>query len=182
METFEAVPGSRLDLHRDMFVFSCYAGGLRVSDVLLLQWSNFDGTHIHFTIRKTEDQHALKLPNTALAIVRKYMDASENNGRFIFPMLPADLDLKNYVEVDRKISGATAYINKNLKIIADRTGIKKNLHFHISRHTFCCLALKMGLGIEFVSRLVGHSSIRQTQVYAKLVSKELDEAMDRFNS
>jgi integrase/recombinase XerD len=182
LEALDLVPGSRLDLHRDMFLFSCNAGGLRVSDVLLLGWHNFDGTHLHITIRKTGVQHSLKLPNTALAIIRKYMPGGENREGFIFPMLPHDLDLNDFVEVDRRISGSTAFINKNLKTLAKLAGINKNLHFHISRHTWACLALKKGLGIELVARLMALYSVREAQVYAKLVSRELDAAMDRFNS
>ena len=49
--------GTRLELHRDMFVFAAYTGGLRVSDVLQLKWQNFDKTHINFTIRKTMQPH-----------------------------------------------------------------------------------------------------------------------------
>ena len=182
LETLVLVPGSRLDLHRDMFVFASYTGGLRVSDVLLLRWSCFDGTHLRLTIRKTSAQHTLKVPNASLAIIKKYMPDEGNQGdEFIFPMLPAALDLEDYIEVDRKITSSTAYMNKNLKVLAKRAGIKKNLHFHCSRHTWACLALKKGMGIEHVSKLMAHSSIRETQVYAKLVSNELDAAMDRFN-
>ena len=182
LEGLKLDPNSRLELHRDMFVFACYAGGLRVSDLLLLKWSNFDGTHIRFTIRKTNTQHTLKLPNPALAILGRYKPVDQEQDGFIFPMLPADLDLADYVEVDRRISSCTAYINKNLKILSRMAGIKKNLHFHVSRHTFACLALSKKVGIEYVQRFLAHSNIRETQVYAKLESKELDAAMEKFNS
>lgn len=54
------------------------------------------------------------------------------------------------------------------------------LHFHLSRHTFATNALNNGMRIEYVSKLLDHSSIRQTQVYAKIVSEELDNAVDNF--
>lgn len=173
----------KMECHRDMFLFACYTGGLRVSDILLLRWNNFDGTHIHVSDRKTSSQHSLKLPRTSLVMLNKYKPAAgESLEGYIFPMLQNDLDMSDFVEVDRMISGATAYINKNLKTLAKQAGIKKNLHFHCSRHTFACLALTKGLGMEYVSKLLDHSSIKQTQHYAKLVSKELDDAMDKFNS
>ncbi|WP_245870004.1 tyrosine-type recombinase/integrase [Pedobacter ginsengisoli] len=54
------------------------------------------------------------------------------------------------------------------------------LHFHLSRHTFATNALNNGMRIEYVSKLLDHSSIRQTQVYAKVVSEELDNAVDKY--
>jgi len=176
------LPGPKMELHRDMFLFACYTGGIRVSDVLLLRWSDFDGTHIHLADRKTSSQHSIKLPNISLAIIAKYKPEGENVAEgYVFPMLPADLDLDDFVEVDRRISCATAYINKNLKSLAKMAGIRKHLHFHCSRHTFACLALTKGMGIEYVSKLMAHSNIKQTQVYAKLVNAELDAAMEKFN-
>ena len=56
----------------------------------------------------------------------------------------------------------------------------KKIHFHTSRHTFATRALKKGMRIEYVSKLLGHSSIKTTQVYAKIVNKDLDDAMDEF--
>jgi site-specific recombinase XerD len=182
LEQLKHFPGQRMELHRDMFLFACYSGGIRVSDVLLLRWSNFDGTHIHLADRKTSSQHSIKLPNVSLSIINKYRSVCQNNvDRFIFPMLPYDLDMDDFVEVDRRISGSTAYINKNLKVLAKLAGIKKKIHFHVSRHSFACLALTKGMGIEYVSKLMAHSNIKQTQLYAKLVSKELDGAMNLFN-
>jgi integrase/recombinase XerD len=182
LEQLDHFPGPKLELHRDMFLFACYSGGIRVSDVLLLRWSCFDGTHIHLADRKTSSQHSVKLPNISLAIINKYKpDGANASGGFIFPMLPVDLDMTDFVEVDRRISSSTAYINKNLKALAKLAGIKKHLHFHMSRHSFACLALTKGMGIEYVSRLMNHSNIKQTQHYAKLVSKELDAAMEKFN-
>jgi site-specific recombinase XerD len=96
-------------------------------------------------------------------------------------MLPEVLDMKNEREVDSAISSATAYINKNLKIIAKGAGIEKSVSFHTSRHTWATRALKKGISIDKVSKLMGHAAIRETQIYAKIVSSELDKAMDVFN-
>ncbi|MFZ1559554.1 MAG: site-specific integrase, partial [Saprospiraceae bacterium] len=71
-------PETRMDLHRDMFVFAANTGGLRVSDALLLKWSNFDGTHINFNIKKTGTQSGIKLPTVALDIIEKYKDQAKS--------------------------------------------------------------------------------------------------------
>lgn len=172
---------TKLELHKDMFIFAAYAGGLRVSDTLLLKWQYFDGLHINFTIQKTGNQLSIKLPNTAINIINKYKLKQPNKQAFIFPMLPNELDLKNPREVDSEISSATAYINKNLKILAQKAGIEKPLSFHISRHTWATRALRKGISIDKVSKLMGHAQLRETQIYAKIVNEELDKAMDAFN-
>ena len=181
IEDFKAVPGSRMELHRDMFVFAAYAGGIRVSDLLQMRWTQFDGSNINFKIMKTSAQLSVKVPNKGLEIIEKYRAQSQNKNGFIFPMLEENLNLNNPREVDSAISSATAYINKNLKIMAAKIGLEKKLSFHISRHTWATRALRKGISIDKVSKLMGHAAIRETQIYAKIVSSELDKAMDVFN-
>ena len=179
IEELNLVPGSRMELHRDMFVFAAYTGGIRVSDVLRLQWMDFDGTHIHVTIQKTKGQLSIKLPKKAIAIIKAQEGKSK---RFIFPMLLDSIDLDDPLQVDRKISSGTAYINKNLKFIAEQASIKKKLSFHISRHTWATRALRKGISIDKVSKLMGHAAIKETQIYAKIVGEELDKAMEVFDN
>ncbi len=177
----ELKPGSKMDLHRDMFVFSSYTGGLRVSDMLQIKWPNFDGTNINFTVKKTGSQLSIKVPNKGLEIIEKQKKISTDNLGFIFPVLPADLKMNDPRALDDALGSATAYINKNLKLIAKKLEITKPLSFHISRHTWATRALKKGMSIDKVSKIMGHSAIKETQIYAKIVNSELDKAMDVFN-
>ncbi len=172
---------SNLALHRDMFVFAAYSGGIRISDMLLMKWKQFDGTHIHITIKKTGSQLSLKLPQRALDILFTYQPDKNKPDQFIFPVLPSDLDLSDPVAVDTAISRGTALVNKSLNAITEKAKINKHISFHISRHTWATQALRKGISIDKVSRLMGHANIRETQIYAKIVSEELDKAMDAFN-
>lgn len=173
--------GTRLELHRDMFIFAAYAGGLRVSDILQLKWKNLNKTHIDFTIKKTGNQISIKVPDKAIAIIEKYKPKKTVANHYVFPMLTNDLDDNDLRLIDNEISKATAYINKNLKILKNKAKIAKPVSFHISRHTFATRALRKGISIDKVSKLMGHSAIRETQIYAKIVNSELDKAMDVFN-
>ena len=181
IENFKTTSGTRMELHKNMFVFASYAGGLRVSDVLQLKWKNFDGSHIRIAIKKTGQQLAFKLPERALEIINAYKPSKPNAEQFIFPMLSDQLDMNNARKVNSEISSATAYINKNLKLIAQKVVIEKPLSFHISRHTWATRALRKGISIDKVSKIMGHAAIRETQIYAKIVNEELDKAMDVFN-
>ena len=180
IEEFAATPGTRLDLHRDMFVFSSYVGGIRVSDILLMKWKQFDGTHVHFTTMKTTSQLSVKVPTIGLNILKKYQLKKEDKEAFVFPMLDNDLKTDNDVDVNKALSRATAYINKNLEIIETKLKLSKHISFHTSRHTWATRALRKGISIDKVSKILGHSAIKETQIYAKIVNSELDKAMDVF--
>ena len=168
--------------HRWMYVFACYAGGLRISDLLQLRWRNFTGTHITITMHKTHDQIAINLPIRALEILDFYHGITGTDpDAFIFPLLDKEVDYTDKQVLFRAISSATAYANKNLKKLAVMAKVDKGISFHTSRHTFATRALRKGIRMEYVSKLMGHASLKTTQVYAKIVNEELDKAMEAFN-
>lgn len=168
--------------HRNMYVLAAYAGGIRISDLLQLQWKNFDGTHINLTTQKTKDTVQIKLPTKALEIIQLYTTHSKRTPEdFIFPILDNACDYTDPMILFKAISSGTAFANKNLKTIAKRAGLTKKISFHSSRHTWATRALRKGMRIEYVSKLMGHSSIKTTQIYAKIVNSELDNAMSVFD-
>lgn len=173
--------GNKLALCRDMFIFAAYTGGLRISDVLQLRWSNFDGSHLHVVITKTGTQVSIKVPNKGLELMCRYRRTEKCNTDFIFPFFSTNLDTANPFVLDAAIATATTQVNRNLKKLAKLAGITKRLSFHISRHSFAVLALRKGISIDKVSKLMAHAAIRETQVYAKIVNEELDKAMEVFN-
>lgn len=64
-------------------------------------------------------------------------------------------------------------INAYLKEIADLCGIKKRLSYHLARHTFATMSLSKGVPIESVSKMLGHTNIKTTQIYARITNKKL---------
>ncbi|WP_457079487.1 tyrosine-type recombinase/integrase [Hymenobacter sp. HD11105] len=175
------IKGSKMYHHRNIFVFSAYAGGLRISDLLQLKWGNFSSTHIRLTMHKTNDVVSIKIPNKALEILQLYKSADSKPSAYIFPFLGVGKDYTNPRVLFKAISSATAYANKDLKTIARTAGVDTLISFHSSRHTFATRALAKGMPIEYVSKLLGHSSIKTTQIYAKIINEKLDQAMDVFN-
>ncbi|MBF9239543.1 site-specific integrase [Hymenobacter sp. BT683] len=172
---------SNLFHHRNLFVFATYAGGIRISDLLQLKWANFSGSHVRLVMQKTGEPVSIKLPNRALEILQLYRQTGANSSDFIFPFLKAGRDYTQPRVLFRAIASATAYANKDLKLIAKRAEVETLISFHSSRHTFATRALTKGMPIEYVSKLLGHSSIKTTQIYAKIVNTKLDQAMDVFN-
>lgn len=181
MEDLKLKEGTNVFDHRNMYIFAAYVGGLRVSDILQLKWKNFDGTHITVNTKKTGSVVSIKLPKRALEILELYQPEKSKPNSFIFPSLKSNFDKLTPDAQHLATASATALINKNLKTIAEKADIKKSVSFHTSRHTFGTRALRKGMRIEYVSKLMGHSRIAQTEAYAKIVNEELDKAMDIFD-
>ena len=160
----------RLQLVRDLFVFSCYTS-LSYIDVIHLTEDNIsigiDGElWIYYRREKTTKPIRIPLLPKALAIIEKYKGNHKavSQGR-LFP----------------KISNQK--LNSYLKEIADVCGIKKNLTFHIARHTFATtVTLSNGMPIETVSKLLGHSRISTTQIYAKVIERKVSDDMQKLRA
>ena len=68
-------------------------------------------------------------------------------------------------------------MNAYLKEIADLCGIKKNLTTHVARHSFACIALANKVSIECIAKMLGHSNIKTTTIYAKVLDRTISEQM-----
>lgn len=175
--------GTVMEKHRDLFTFACYAGGIRVSDLLQLRWENYDPINekVSFFIQKTKQNHSVKLPNKAIEIIHKYR-ANENSKGYIFGLIDESAFGASPEDLLQKISSATAYINKNLKILAGKANIEKKLSMHISRHSMASMALKKGMNVAHLSKIMAHSNLAATMIYAKLNDESLDREMEILNS
>lgn len=168
---------------RDMFVFCIYAGGLRMSDVISLQWK-----HIHFeeaklskVIRKTGHLHSFKLVPPALEILKRYKTENSADENFIFSLVKNEAEfLKNEHHAISEIQRISQSINNEFKNLSQQLELNSKLTFHMSRHTFATNALNNGMRIEHVSKIMDHSSIRVTEIYAKVINTELDASMDKY--
>ncbi len=142
------------------FIFSCYTG-LRLSDVENLQWSNVNGDKLDFRQKKTKGFEYLPLSATAKKLI--YPDGERILG------MPKDkvFNLPSQEIVTRAIKRWVA-----------KAGINKRVTFHTARHTFATVALTQGVDLYTVSKLLGHTDIKNTQIYAKIIDSKKKEAMD----
>lgn len=160
------LPNKRLDEVRDAYIFSCYTGFAYI-DAASLSPDNIvigmDGKKWAKTCRqKTGMPELVPLLPPALAIIEKYKDhpwcVAHNR---LLPIL------------------SNQKYNKNLKQIANYARINKNLTTHIARHTFATtILLDNDVPLETASKLLGHNSIRSTQIYAKVTLKKLSNNMN----
>lgn len=158
-------PTERLNLVRDLFIFSCYTG-LAYIDVRNLDKTQIidgmDGEKWLITHRqKTNAPTRLPILPQAMKILVKYQDHPK-------------------VEITGKVlpTPSNQKLNAYLKEIADLCGINKELTFHIARHTFATtITLANGVPIETVSKMLGHKSLTQTQHYAKILDSTVSQEM-----
>jgi len=171
------------EVFRDMFIFSVYAGGLRFSDVVSLKWEHYNKKEqrITKTIRKTGRNHNFKIGQIAIDILNKYKTEISLPSDFVFPIIEdverfdADTDYQAYI-----INAKNILCGQKLRRLGKDMELPFTLSFHLSRHTFATNALNNGMRIEYVSKLLDHSDIGITQIYAKVISEELDKAVDMY--
>ena len=156
---------SRLEWVRDLFVFSCYTG-LAYTDLMQLRPSNLiigiDGKYWIKTLRqKTDIPVNVPLLPKAMELLKKYQQHPKAVVKgTLFPVI------------------SNQKLNSYLKEIADLVGINKDLTFHLARHTFATtVTLSNGVPIETVSKMLGHTKITTTQIYAKVIEKKVGEDM-----
>lgn len=153
----------RLEQIRDVFIFACYTG-LSYIDVSNLREDNiqeaFDGNLWVMTKRsKTNVNANIRLLDIPKEILAKYK-GSQKDGK----CLPVVSNQKT---------------NEYLKKIATVCGISKKLTFHLARHSFATtITLSNGVPIESVSKMLGHTNIRTTQIYAKITDRKISKDMD----
>ena len=157
----------RLNLVRDLFVFSCYTG-LAYIDVSTLSRQSLVKSQGEYWINteRTKTNTPIKIPvlPKAMELINKYKDhprAVSND--LLLPVL------------------SNQKLNSYLKEIADLCEIDKNLSFHVARHTFATtVTLKNGVPMETVSKLLGHNKISTTQIYARVVEVKVKEDMGKL--
>jgi site-specific recombinase XerD len=155
----------RLQLVKDLFVFACYTG-LSYIDVVSLTENDLnygiDG-ELWIIMKRGKTNNPLRIPilPKALKLIEEYKgNIKAIANRTIFPKM------------------SNQKLNAYLKEIADLCEIKKNLTFHLARHTFATtVTLSNGVPIETVSKLLGHSRISTTQIYAKVIERKVSNDM-----
>ena len=146
---------------RDLFFFAAFTG-LSYIDIKGLREENvqrfFDG-NLWIIVRrhKTQVPSNVRLLEVPSRLVEKYRGTLPDGRLFPVP--------------------SNNCCNENLQRLAGRCGIRTHLTFHVGRHTFATLALNKGMPIETLSRILGHTNIRTTQIYAKITDKKVSADM-----
>lgn len=156
----------KYELVRDLFVFCCFTG-LSWTDMRNLTKSNiqtsFDGhVWIKTSRQKTGVESDIRLLEVAKHIIDKYEGLAKDDR-----LLPVP---------------AYSVCKYDIKQVAKQCGIEKNVSWHVARHSFATsVCLSNGVPIETLSKMMGHTSIRSTQIYAKTTAQKLSDDMEKLS-
>lgn len=158
-ESIRPLKGSVMEVAHDLFIFQMYTG-LSYGDMQAFDMKDYrliDGTWRNVGERiKTGVPYVSQLLPPAVAILEKY--------NYQLPTL------------------GNAEYNHSLKALGMACGITRPLHSHMARHTFATFALRQGVKIENLARMLGHTNITQTQRYAKVVAASVHEEFDKLGA
>ena len=146
------------------YLFSCFCG-LRISDIIGLKWKDVfvdrGQYRLAVSMQKTKEPIYLPLSPEALKWMPERGGKSSEDNVFDLP--------------------SANTIRMQLKPWAKAAGISKRFSYHTSRHTFAAMMLPLGADLYTVSKLLGHADVKMTQVYAKIINKKKDEAVNLVN-
>lgn len=147
------------------FLFSCLSG-LRLSDIATLRWGDIHFTNNQWFVEKRiiKTQQFIRLPISCDAVHYLPERAGQTDEDRVFNLQFDD-------------GYASKYISRWIK----KAGINKHITFHCARHTFATLLLTLGADIYTTSKLLGHSNIQTTQIYAKVVDQKKIDAVNLLN-
>lgn len=146
---------------KNAFIFSCFTG-LRFVDIKDIKFENITNSFLIFTQNKTDEPLRIKLHPIANEIIEKQKEELKRDEGLIF-------ELPKYENC-----------RYNMHRLIKKAEIDKRITFHCGRHTFATMCLTYDIDIYTVSKLLGHTDIKHTQIYAKIIDKKRDEAIDKL--
>jgi integrase/recombinase XerD len=163
---------------RNLWLFSFYFAGMRISDVLRLKWHDFQNGRLVYVMGKNDKAGSLKISDKAQAILGEYRKEKRSDDDFIFPELK-NTDQTDQFVMERTIAFKTSAIDKCLKKdVASAAEITKKLTMHIARHSFATEAGDK-INIQMLQKLYRHSQITTTIGYqSAFINRDADDALD----
>lgn len=165
----------------DMFFFSYFACGMRLSDVITLEWRNidFENRTIEKVQVKTKKKAEVQIPinRNAMEILERWKGYNLN-AKYVFNRLPEDFDLTNQTKLFMKRNAQDKGVNRILATVGRNAKLPIKLTMHVARHSFAVTSINSGMSVYMLSKLLGHSSIAATEkTYAKFLKEKVNADM-----
>jgi len=157
------------------FLFSCFTG-LRYADLKNLCRQDMQGGKIRIYTHKTGAQVYIPVPKQAIALLKVGENSRKSvciqRGHSPTAIANARAPLLHVID--------NSTFNKRLRSGAKKLGCNRYLHTHLARHTFATSCITFGMPLEVVSKLLGHTTLQMTLVYASYSSAVIDSEMQKF--
>lgn len=160
----------------------CFSG-MRITDCLLLKWTDFQDGRLYYQMSKNGEHGSVKVPGKASAIIEQYRancgDIKNNRHNLVFPMLQELPSLDDRYQLRREIAHAVRKLNKAMVKIMAMIGSTKNASQHKARHSFAQRAEEKEIHPKVLQKMYRHESILTTMNYQSNFSHhKADEAID----
>jgi len=165
---------------RNIWLTEFYFAGMRVTDCLLLKWTDIQNGRLHYKMSKNGEWGSVKVPEKAKAIIRQYpLNVKDNPHKLIFPYLQDLPSLDDRFEVRRRISFVSKRLNKTMDALMTMIGSSKKASQHKARHSFAQRAEEKEIHPKVLQKMYRHESILTTMIYQSNFSyKKADDAID----
>ncbi|WP_375418903.1 site-specific integrase [uncultured Hymenobacter sp.] len=179
---------ARLQLAKDVFLFSFYCGGINFVDLAQLRWHALTATdasattfRLNYVRQKTQGKFGLKLLPPAAAIVARFRGFTHATpDSYIFPILDV-VKHQTPTQVKNRLHKVLGQVNQDLKVLAPLAGIDTPLTTYVARHSFATSLKRSGVAIAIISETMGHASEETTRDYLdSFASETLDAAFEQL--
>lgn len=152
----------KLAFARDLFRFSFLGRGIAFVDLAKLQQKHVQGNHLAYQRSKTGQQVIVELPETMVAIIRRWHQPAS---RYLFPILPQPHCPRDY-------DTALRSYNRRLAKLSERCHFAGDLTSYIARHSWASEAYRLGVPIQAISACMGHTTEQTTRIYLRSLSTQ----------
>jgi len=176
--------------YRDFWIFSYLANGINVKDMIKLKYKDVGEESIIFLREKTKKSNRVKpkpivvpLTDEIKKIIEKWGNPDKAPNGYVFNYLSDGMSPERELAIKKQL---VKQINKYIRRIAEKVGIKKDVTTYVARHSFVTVLKRSGASMEFISEAVGHSNLRTTEGYADSfedeAKKHFAKALTDFNN
>lgn len=165
------------DKARDLWIFSYLCNGINIKDLCLLKQKNIENEKISFrraktinTCKKDRTPIVASVNKEMKEIIRKWGKKSLDPEEYVFNILSKGDDLE---EIHLKVNRTKSLINRNMKVIAKKLGIKENVTTYSARHSFATILRNANISTEYISEALGHTNLQMTANYLDSFEKEV---------
>ncbi|WP_091874120.1 site-specific integrase [Pricia antarctica] len=177
IENLDLKQGSAIWHTRNVFLFSFYLAGIRISDVLRMRWSYIVGDRLYYKMSKNDKADSLRLPTAVNDILAYYIEDKRTSSDYIFPELKT-IPVQDSKAIYTRIKTSIKRLNDNLAKIANQAEINKKITNHIARHSFGNIAGDK-VSPQMLQKLYRHTHLSTTIGYqGNFIHKNADEALD----
>jgi integrase len=163
---------------RNLWLTSFYFAGMRITDALLLKWSDFQNGRYYYTMSKTGEAGSLKVSPKVLSILNIYKD-DERTHDLVFPHLKDSPSLEDRFALRKRISVITNNLGVHMSKMMEMLEINKNASPHKSRHSFAQRAEEKNIHPKVLQKMYRHESILTTMNYQSNFShSKMDDALE----